>query len=121
MKFLALALALFSSLSCGSFKERTQERELQSKMIRALNEKTPQFASCAKEHDLFERLKEERIRVELILDINSKGQVDRFQIDNQDYPNSFVDCMFKIADMISFPELKRGEVVHLTQPFIFTR
>lgn len=117
MKFLALALLV----SCSSFELRNEERTLQSKMIRALNEKTPQFAQCAKNHNLFSSLKKERVRVELLLNIGSKGRVDRFQIDNKPYPSDFVDCMFKTSEEIEFPKLKSGETVQLTQPFIFTK
>ena len=114
-------LALLFLVSCSTFQERNKERDLQSKMLRALNDKSAEFASCAKKHKLFTKLGNDRIRVELILDINSKGQVEKFQIDNQSYSNEFVDCMFGVADLIAFPKLEKGEMVNLTQPFIFSR
>ncbi|MCO4755112.1 MAG: hypothetical protein KC478_11565 [Bacteriovoracaceae bacterium] len=114
-------LALLFLVSCSTFHKRDKERDLQSQMLRALNDKSVDFATCAKKHGLFEKLGSDRIRVELILDINSKGQVEKFQIDNQSYSNEFVDCMFSVADLIAFPKLKKGEMVNLTQPFIFSR
>lgn len=110
-----------SVTSCSSFKERDKERTLQSKMIRALNEKTENFAGCAKNHNLFKALKQDRVRVEMDLSIGSAGKVEKFQIDNKPYPNTFVDCMFETAESISFPKLNKGETVQLTQPFIFNR
>lgn len=114
-------LALLLLVSCSTFEKRDQARDLQSKMLRALNEKSPEFANCAKESDLFRALGNDRIRVVLDLDINAKGQVEKFKIDNQQYPRKFVDCMFAVADIIIFPKLESDQVVELTQPFIFSK
>ncbi|MEX0798751.1 MAG: hypothetical protein WD025_04875 [Bacteriovoracaceae bacterium] len=121
MKFLAALLLISSLISCGSLRQRNKERDLQSKMIRALNARTPQFAQCAKQHDLFALFGKDRVRVELVLDINARGQVENFQIDDKKYPNSFVDCMFEVADLIPFPRLNKNEMAQLTQPFIFSK
>lgn len=117
MRFFALILLI----SCSSLEQRDQERTLQSKMLRALNEKTPQFAACARENKLFSSLKQDRVRVEILLHIGSAGTVDRFQIDNKTYPSPFVDCMFQVAEEIEFPKLNQRESVQLTQPFIFSK
>lgn len=117
MRFFAFALLL----SCSSFEHRNQERTLQSQMIRALNEKTPDFANCARKHELFSALKQERVRVEVQLNIGSNGKVERFQIDSKPYPNQFVDCMFQVAESVDFPKLDKGETVELVQPFIFSK
>ncbi len=106
---------------CGLFKKRDQERAFQSKMIQALNSKTSDFANCAKRNRLFDAFKKERVRVEMKLDIGDDGKVERFQIDNKPYPSKFADCMFTVAESISFPAPNKGEVVELTQPFIFSR
>lgn len=121
-KFLAKNLGLVLLISgCGLLKKRDEERAFQSEMIRALNSKTPMFADCAKRHKLFEKFKSERVRVEMKLNIGKNGDVERFQIDNKPYPSKFADCMFAVAESVKFPAPEEGEVVELTQPFIFTR
>lgn len=117
--FFLFAPIIFAA--CSSFEQRDQARTLQSKTIRALNAKTPEYAKCAKKHGIFEVFGQDRIRVEIMLAIGSRGQVDRFQIDNKDYPAKFVDCMFEVSETVDFPKLKPGESAQLTQPFIFKK
>lgn len=117
MRFLAIALLI----SCSALKQRDEQRTLQSKMIRAINAKTPQYAECALSSALFEAFNAERLRVEISLTVGSRGRVDRFQIDKKGYPEGFVDCMFEVSETIVFPKLNPGESVELTQPFIFSK
>tara|TARA_Y100000385_G_scaffold287149_1_gene350713 strand:+ start:1749 stop:2120 length:372 start_codon:yes stop_codon:yes gene_type:complete len=122
MNKIILSLLIFNvTLGCSSIKERSKKRDLQSKIIRALNAKVDRFAGCAQKHDIYKALKMERVRVELQLKINSKGQVDMFQLDNKPYSEAFIDCLFKTVDIIIFPALKKDEVIELTQPMIFTK
>lgn len=114
-------LILASTLACSSIKERSKKRELQSKIIRALNSKIGSFAECAKKHDIYNDFKLDRVRVELQVKINSKGQVDMFQLDNKPYSEEFIDCLFKTVDIIIFPALDKDEAIELVQPMIFTK
>lgn len=119
--YVTLVMAAFGVLltSCSSIEGRNEERQLQSEVIRTLNEQTPHFAKCAKNNGLFDQLSRSRIRIELKLQINDRGQVDSFQTDSQDYPKPFVDCMFDIVDRTEFPKLDLGETLELVQPFVF--
>lgn len=108
-------------LGCSTFKERNKKRELQSEILRALNTKTSDLGSCAKKFKLYDHFQSENIRIELNLTINAKGQVEKFQLDDQKYPDKFVDCMFNVVDLIAFPHLNKDEVIELTQPMIFRK
>lgn len=120
-KIIMSLLILATTFGCASIKERSKKRDLQSKIIRALNAKVDRFAGCAKKHDIYKAFNRERVRVEIQLKINSKGQVDMFQLDNKAYSEAFVDCLFKTVDIIIFPALNKDEVIELTQPMIFTK
>lgn len=122
MNKIIMSFVLITLVSgCSAIKERSKKRDLQSKIIRALNAKVERFSSCAKTHDIYKAFNLERVRVELQLKINSKGQVDMFQLDNKAYSEQFIDCLFKTVDIIIFPSLNKGEVIELTQPMIFTK
>ena len=120
-KLLILCISLVSIIGCSAIKERSKKRDLQSQIIRALNKKTPLLAKCAKKHDIYKQFGLDRVRVELQLKINYKGQIDTFQLDKKPYTEKFVDCMFSIVDIIVFPALKKDEAVELIQPIIFTK
>lgn len=107
--------------SCSTLQERTKKRELQSKIIRALNSKIADFSNCAAKNDIYTKFNAQRVRVELQLKLNSKGQVEMFQLDNKSYDEKFVDCIFKTIDIIIFPALGKDEAIELTQPMIFTK
>jgi hypothetical protein len=119
-KLLFLLLSFLIS-SCSTFKERDKKRELQSEIIRALTTKTEDLGQCAKKFNLYDNFNTESIRVELNLTLNAKGQVEKFQLDEQNYPEKFADCMFNVVDLIAFPSLKKDEVIELTQPMIFRK
>lgn len=120
-KIIMCLVILIITLGCSSIKERSKKRDLQSKIIRSLNSKIQNFSNCAKKHNIYDAFKQDRVRVELQLKINNKGQVDMFQLDNKAYSEQFVDCLFKTVDIIIFPALDKGEAIELTQPMIFTK
>jgi hypothetical protein len=120
MKLFSLGFCVVLLSSCSNVQTRNKERELQTQIIHALNQKVADFGVCAKKHELYNLFNSQRIRIELQLRINHQGQMDSFQLDNKPYPEKFVDCMFNVADLIIFPALDKGEVVELTQPIIFT-
>lgn len=120
-KIIILILSLIFVISCASIKERSKKRELQSQIIRALNSKISSFSSCALKHDIYGQFKQNRVRVELQLKLNNKGQVEMFQLDNKPYNEKFIDCLFKTVDIIIFPALDKGEAIELTQPIIFSK
>lgn len=116
-------LLIFIALlvGCSSFKERNKTRELQSKILHIINSKTMAFSRCAKENKVFEFFNSQRVRVELIIMLNHQGEVERFQTDEKQYPEPFIDCIYNIVDKTTFPKLKHGEAVQFTQPFIFRK
>lgn len=120
MKIIIHTLFLFCFFSCSSFKERDKKRDIQSNILRALNAKVTDFSKCAKVTDIFSILKQNRVRVELNLTLNNKGQVENFQLDNKQYPDKFVECLFQTIDLIIFPALEPSEVIQLIQPMIFS-
>lgn len=120
-KIIMSLVIITMALGCSSIKERSKKRDLQSKIIRALTAQVDHFAGCAKKHDIYTFFNRDRVRVELQLKINDKGQVDMFHLDNKGYSEAFVDCLFKTIDIIIFPALDKDEVIELTQPMIFTK
>jgi hypothetical protein len=120
-KIFMFFFSIFIIYGCAAINERSKKRDLQSQIIRSINKKTSHLAKCAKKHDIYQQFALDRVRVELQVKINSKGQIDTFQLDNKPYSEKFVDCMFNIVDLIVFPALKENEVISLTQPIIFTQ
>lgn len=120
MKYIIHIFLGFSLISCSTFKERDKKREIQSNILRALNAKVSDFSKCAKATDIFSVLNNKRVRVELNLTLNHKGQVENFQLDNKQYPDKFVECLFETIDLIIFPALEPNEIIQLTQPMIFS-
>lgn len=120
MKFNILAILLLLQ-SCTMLPKRDRARDLQTDIIAKLSEKTPQIGNCARGAKLKDIFKTNRFRIELYLTLNSKGQIDRFKLDDKNYPNEFVECVFRVVDLIDFPKLKEGESIELTQPFIFSQ
>jgi hypothetical protein len=121
MNKIITVLSLLILTSCSTIKERSNKRDLQSKTIRALNTKISDFSACAKKHDIYKKFNSNRIRVELQLKLNNKGQVEMFQLDNKPYDEKFIDCIFKTVDIIIFPALRKDEAIELVQPMIFTK
>ncbi len=120
IRILTLILTILLS-SCSIFKDRSRERKIQTDIISRLNQKADQYAKCAKENKVFQKLKQERLRVILHLSINAQGQIEKFKLDNKPYPNNFSECIFKITDTINFPKIENHELIDLEQPFIFSK
>lgn len=122
MKLLVLNFVIFTLISsCAQFKERDRQRKIQTVIISKITNNASIFSACAKESKLFKALKKERIRVVLFLSIASNGQVEKFKLDNKKYPSSFSECIFKATDKISFPKMRKNELIELEQPFIFSK
>lgn len=119
-KIIIHTILAISLISCSTFKERDKKRKIQSNILRSLNDKVPEFSKCAKVTDIFTILDKKRVRVELNLSLNHKGQVENFQLDNKQYPDKFVECLFETIDLIIFPALEPNEVIQLVQPMIFS-
>lgn len=120
MKISLLLLVMFVS-SCSTFKERNKTRKLQTQILQKITTRTTSFSECAKKTNVFDNLNLDRVRVELNVTLNNRGEIQKFQTDSQKYPDKFVDCLYGILDKISFPKLEKNEVVKFTQPFIFKR
>lgn len=119
MKAIFLGLLLFTS--CSLIPERSRERQIQTDIIASLTEKSSQFANCVSDNKLFDKFNVKRIRIVLFLSIDSNGQVEKFRLDEQKYPNEFSECMFKVVDTTVFPKIKSHEIIELEQPFIFSK
>jgi hypothetical protein len=107
--------------SCSLFPTRVRERKIQTEIISKISGSSDQLAKCSKESDLFNKMKIERIRVLLYISINSKGQIEKFKLDDKQYPDDFSECVFKIVDLINFPKIQNNELIELEQPFIFSK
>ena len=121
MKIISQFILFLTLSSCSMFKERDKKRDLQSQIIRSLNSKISDFSKCAKATDIYSKFENNRVRVELNLVLDHKGQLENFQLDNKAYPDLFVECLFKTIDLIVFPALEKGEKIELHQPMIFTK
>lgn len=118
MKYL---LSFILIASCSFFPQRKRERELQTKIISEINQQSFKLAECVKNSQLFNKFKQDRIRIVLFLSIDSRGQIEKFKLDDQKYPEAFSECAFKIIDSITFPKLGHHELIELEQPFIFSK
>lgn len=107
--------------SCTIFPERARERKIQSEIVSKLTNKSKKFSKCSRRSKIFNHFDSDRIRVVLHLSINSKGNVERFKLDDKNYPEKFANCIFKIVDLIKFPKIKNHEIIELEQPFIFSK
>ncbi|MFT6630947.1 MAG: hypothetical protein ACJAS4_000891 [Bacteriovoracaceae bacterium] len=116
-----LLIFTFSLISCSIFPQRVRERKIQSEIISKISVKAPNLSNCASDHKIFAHFKEDRIRVVLSISINNKGLVEKFKLDDKPYNEDFVECMFKVIDLISFPKIKNHELIELEQPFIFSK
>jgi hypothetical protein len=111
---------MFILSSCSLFSKNDEKRKLQTNILSLLNQNSSKFAKCAKKSDLFKILKQERIRVVMLLSISSNGQIESFKLDNSEYPSIFSECVFNVIDLLSFPKNKLNKLVELEQPFIFS-
>lgn len=116
MKILILLVLV---TACSSLEERQRSRSLQTEVIRTINSQGPAYAQCAKDHNLFKDSQADRIRLDVDVKINDEGQIEEFKTDTNQYPNEFLNCIYSVLDKSEFPKLKKGEVIHFKQPFIF--
>ena len=107
--------------SCSLVIANKEHRELQTKIIQKISDKSSQFQKCAQKHKIHEHFKRNRVKTSMILTINHKGLVDKFRLDEKLYPEKFANCMFKVVDIIIFPKFKEGDLVNITQPFTFLK
>jgi len=103
------------------FKGRDRQRKIQTEIISKIKGNSERLSSCAKDAKLFEIFKKDRVRVVLHISINNKSQIEKFQLDDQQYPEKFSECMFKVVDLINYSKIKDNELVELEQPFIFSK
>ncbi|MBD65006.1 MAG: hypothetical protein CME62_07350 [Halobacteriovoraceae bacterium] len=106
--------------SCAFIYSGSKDREIQTQLHQILAEKSSDFAKCAKSSEIFEHFKSQRVTTTLFLDINPQGQLDKFKLDDKEYPDSFVNCVFDIVELLEFPRFDEQEVIELEQPFAFT-
>lgn len=114
-------IILLSLVSCSLLPENSRKRKIQTEVVRTLTDRAPELSKCISENDLFEKFQTDRIRILVYLTINSKGQVEKFKLDEQKYPNEFSECIFQKIDSVSYPKIKEHEVLNLEQPFIFSK
>ncbi len=107
--------------SCSLFPKRTRERKIQSDIVSRISSKVKKLSRCSKSAKIFKHLNADRVRVVLYLSINSQGHIEKFKLDDKAYPEKFANCVFKVLDLISFPEIKNHEIIELEQPFIFSK
>ena len=89
--------------------------------MQKLSDRQNEFSGCSKATNLYEKLGQNRIRVQLFLRINDQGKVDKFTSKTPRLPEAFLDCLFKIVDSIDFPKLDTNEAVDIEQPLIFIK
>jgi hypothetical protein len=120
MKIIYL-IPIFLTLSCANLEERSKKRDLQSKILDLISSQNKRYAACAKDNKIFKDVNADRIKVDMQISINSDGQVNKFQILDNQFSDKFSDCMFQVTDLIDFPSLEENEVIQLTQPFVFKK
>lgn len=120
MKYI-LITALLILTSCANLEDRGKKRDLQSKIIRLLSDQNKRYAACARDNNIFKVTGKERVKVDMQLTLNSDGKINKFEIINTKFSDKFVDCMFNVTDLISFPTLDENEVIQLIQPFVFKK
>jgi len=114
-----ISLILLSS--CTLVSGDSKRRKFQTKIHRLIKQKTPDYAKCAKKHQLFKKLARKRINVVLKISIDAKGEVSKFNLDNKPYPGTFINCFFNATQLISFPKNPEKIEFEVTQPFNFSQ
>ncbi len=121
MKQIFLNLLIFLTLISCSTLPNTRERKIQTEIISKLTAQGPNLAKCVKNSNLFEKFGVQRLRVKIFLTIGSNGQIQKFALDEQKYPNEYSECTFSIVDTIGFPKIDKNELIELEQTFIFSK
>lgn len=114
-------ILLILTISCANIEERNKKRDLQSKILDLISAQNKRYAGCAKDNNIFKNINNDRVKVDILISINSDGQVNKFQILDNQFSDKFSDCMFQVTDLIDFPSLEENEVVQLNQPFVFKK
>ena len=120
-KLIGLLLLNLILTGCAFMRESGEHRHLQTEILNKITSKNKQFASCARNSDIYKALGASRVRVVLSLNINKHGELEKFQLDDQSYPMEFSDCVFETLELISFPSNKLDKMIEVEQPFIFSK
>ena len=114
-------ILLILTISCANIEERNKKRDLQNKILDLISSQNKRYAGCAKNNNIFKNINNDRVKVDMQISINSDGQINKFQILDNQFSDQFSDCMFQVTDLIDFPSLEENEVIQLTQPFVFKK
>lgn len=120
-KLVVLTLVSFVISSCAFMRESGEHRHLQTEILNKITSQNSNFASCAENSNIYKALGVDRVRVVLLLNISKNGELEKFQLDDQEYPTEFADCIFQTLELISFPANKENKLVEIEQPFIFSK
>lgn len=118
--FFLLLIGIFFT-SCAFMRESGEHRSLQTEILNKITSKSSEFAVCAKNGKIYQKLGRSRVRVVLHINIDSHGVLEKFQLDDKEYPSEFADCVFQTLELISFPSNKENKLVDIEQPFIFSK
>ena len=77
----------------SNFKKGHDGRHLQTEIVQKLSDRQNEFSGCSKATNLYEKLGQNRIRVQLFLRINDQGKVDKFTSKTPRLPEAFLDCL----------------------------
>lgn len=118
---LLIIIGLISISSCSVMRESGKHREVKTKILKKIAEKRSSFAKCGRDSDIYKYFESNRVKVILYLNIDDKGQLAQFRLDNRTYPEIFSECLFDVVELISFPKNNEYKVIHVEQPFIFSK
>lgn len=108
-------------VGCAFMRESGKHREIQTEILNNITSKSSDFAKCAEISDVYKALNQDRIRVVLYLNIDKTGELEKFQLDEQEYPAKFADCIFETLELINFPSNSDHDLIEVEQPFIFSK
>lgn len=120
-KFISTIFLISICASCSIFSNNNEHRTYQTKVLASMSEKSTFFAKCAENSDLFDHFARERIRTVIYLSLNKDGGIEKFKLDDKNYPETFTSCVFEALELISFPKTKNHDIVRIVQPFIFSQ
>ena len=118
---LGLLITMSSMMGCSAVKKIDPYRSYQTDIMIAINEQGSAFSQCATKHNIYETLKATRIPLTLHLTLSSKGEIEKFRLDEKDYPAEFLDCFFATLELIKFPKNDKFKSIEIQQPFIFSK
>jgi hypothetical protein len=121
IKFICNIFLISICVSCSLFSNNNEHRTYQTKVLANMSEKSVYFSKCAENSDLFDHFARERIRTVIYLSLNKAGGIEKFKLDEKNYPESFTSCVFEALELISFPKTEHHDIVKMVQPFIFSQ